>query len=66
MPRKSRVKYISFHHIINRGIAKSNIFLKDDDFKKFLEIVQETKERYNFVLHSFCLYDHFGKGIKKF
>ncbi len=55
MPRKPRVEYIGFHHIINRGVAKSNIFLKDDDFKKFLEIVAEAKERYDFILHSFCL-----------
>ncbi len=55
MPRKPRVEYIGFHYINNRGVAKSNIFLKDDDFKKFLQILQEAKERYNFVLHSFCL-----------
>ena len=55
MPRKPRIEYIGFHHIINRGVARSNIFLKDDDFKKFLEIVKVAKERYDFVLHSFCL-----------
>ncbi len=38
MPRKPRVEHIGFHHIINRGVARGNIFLKDDDFKKFLEI----------------------------
>ena len=55
MPRKPRVEYIGFHHIINRGVARSNIFLKDDDFKKFLEIVEVAKERYDFIIHSFCL-----------
>ncbi len=55
MPRKPRVEYIGFHHIINHGVARDNIFLKDDDFKKFLEILQEAKERYDFILHSFCL-----------
>ena len=45
----------SFHYIINRGVARSDIFLKDDDFKKFLEIVEAAKERYSFILHSFCL-----------
>ena len=55
MPRKPRVEYIGFHHIINRGVARGNIFLKDDDFKKFLEVLQEAKERYDFTLHSFCL-----------
>ena len=58
MPRKPRVEHIGFHHIINRGVARSDIFLKDDDFKKFLEIVAEAKERYDFILHSFCLMDN--------
>jgi len=55
MPRKPRIEYIGFHHIINRGVARGNIFLRDDDFKEFLEIVKVAKERYDFVLHSFCL-----------
>ncbi len=55
MPRRPRVEYIGFHHIINRGVARSNIFLKDNDFKKFLEILEDTKIRYDFIVHSFCL-----------
>ena len=55
MPRKPRVEHIGFHHIINRGVARSNIFLKEGDFKRFLEILQETRERYDFIIHSFCL-----------
>jgi len=55
MPRKPRVENIGFHHIINRGVARGNIFLKNEDFEKFLEILQETKDRYDFTVHSFCL-----------
>jgi len=55
MPRKPRIEAIGYHHIINRGVAKGDIFLKDADFKKFLEILEETKIRYNFIVHSFCL-----------
>jgi REP element-mobilizing transposase RayT len=56
MPRRPRVKSVGFHHIIiNRGVARSNIFLKDGDFKKFLVILEDTKLRYNFIVHSFCL-----------
>ena len=55
MPRRPRVESIGFHHIVNRGVARGDIFLKDSDFKKFLEILQEAKERYGFILHSFCL-----------
>ena len=55
MPRRPRVENIGFHHVVNRGVARGDIFLKDSDFKKFLEIVQEAKERYSFNVHSFCL-----------
>ena len=55
MPRRPRVENIGFHHIVNRGVARGDIFLKGNDFKKFLEIVKEAKERYDFTVHSFCL-----------
>lgn len=55
MPRKPRIEAIGYHHIVNRGVARDNIFLKDDDFEKFLEILEDTKIRYDFVVHSFCL-----------
>ncbi len=55
MPRKPRIEAIGYHHIINRGVARGDIFLKDNDFKKFLEILEEAKARYDFIVHSFCL-----------
>ncbi len=55
MPRKPRVEYRGFHHIINRGVARGNIFLKDADYLKFLEILEHTSKIYNFKVHSFCL-----------
>jgi REP element-mobilizing transposase RayT/DNA-binding CsgD family transcriptional regulator len=55
MPRKPRIETAGYHHIVNRGVARGDIFLKDDDFKKFLEILKNAKEIYNFIVHSFCL-----------
>jgi REP element-mobilizing transposase RayT len=55
MPRQPRVESIGFHHIINRGVARGNIFLKPDDYEKFLEILEDAKLRYDFFVHSFCL-----------
>ena len=55
MPRRPRVEEIGFHHIINRGVARSNIFLKLDDFEKLLGITLEAKERYDFTVHALCL-----------
>ena len=48
MSRKPRLKKAGFYHIINRGVARANIYLCDDDFFKFLEIVQEASEEFHF------------------
>lgn len=58
MPRQPRVEEIGFHHIINRGVARCDIFLKPDDYVKFLTILKEAKDRYHFVVHSLCLMDN--------
>jgi len=43
MPRRPRVERIGFYHLINRGVARGDIFSKPLDFEKFLEIVLEAK-----------------------
>ena len=55
MPRRPRIEYPGYHHIINRGVARGNIFLKDDDYIKFLEILDHTSKIYTFNVHSLCL-----------
>ncbi len=55
MPRKPRVEYAGYHHLINRGVARQDIFLKDEDFEKFLEILEHTTKVYRFKVHSLCL-----------
>jgi len=55
MPRRPRVEYPGFHHLINRGVARGNIFLKEGDFIKFLEILAHTSKVYTFKVHSLCL-----------
>ena len=65
MPRKSRINKIGFYHIINRGVARANIYLCDDDFMKFLEIVQDASDDYDFEIYSFCLMNnHYHLLIK--
>ncbi len=55
MARKLRIEEIGFYHIINRGVERRTIFLDDDDYIKFLEIVQDSSEVYRFIVHSYCL-----------
>ncbi len=55
MPRKKRIDRVGFYHIINRGVARSSIYHDDEDFLKFLDIVQEASGEYGFEIFSFCL-----------
>ncbi|MBO0958648.1 transposase [Neobacillus sp. MM2021_6] len=42
-------------HVTSRGIRKSSLFYEDEDYKKYLSYIEETKDRYPFQLHSYCL-----------
>ncbi len=55
MPRKRRIEKIGFYHIINRGVAKNVIFKDQECNAKFLEILQDASEDFNFEVYSFCL-----------
>ena len=55
MPRKHRIEKNGFYHIINRGVARNKVFLDDSDNIKFLEILQEACEDYEFEIYSYCL-----------
>jgi len=55
MPRKNRIEKVGFYHIINRGVARANIYHDDEDFVRFLEIVQDASEEYHFSIYSYCL-----------
>ena len=59
MPRVARDKgEFSTYHIIQRGNERKNIFISEDDRIKFLEITYRMKEKYNFILESYCLMDN--------
>jgi len=55
MPRKKRIEKVGFYHIINRGVARVNVYLSDKDYLTFLDIVQDAADEYKFETHSFCL-----------
>jgi putative transposase len=55
MPRKARVEIPGYYHIINRGVDKRNIFLKDEDFHYFLDLLYKESKNYNIILHNYCL-----------
>ena len=56
MPRNNR-RYgrERLYHIMLRGINKSVIFNDDNDRRKFLKILKDTKDKYDYKLYAYCL-----------
>ncbi len=55
MPRRPRVDLAGYHHIVNRGVEKREVFSEDEDYETFLEILCEACAKFNVILHSYCL-----------
>ncbi len=58
MPRKPRIDFPGYHHVINRGVNRENIFLCDEDKQEFLQILNIAREIYQLTIHSFCVLDN--------
>ncbi len=39
MGRRPRLDMAGFHHVVNRGIERSNVYRSDEDKEKFLEML---------------------------
>ena len=55
MPRKPRIDLAGYHHIINCGVNRSDIFMDESDYETFLKIVCKACRTYKVVLHDYCL-----------
>jgi len=55
MPRRPRIDLAGFHHVINRGVNGSNIFVDASDYEMFLKIVCKACRLYQVILHDYCL-----------
>jgi len=44
MGRRARLDMVGFHHVVNRGIERSNVYRSDEDKEKFLEILCDYKQ----------------------
>ncbi|MBI4744460.1 MAG: transposase [Actinobacteria bacterium] len=59
MARPLRIEFENaFYHITSRGNAGNNIFLKKEDFKDFLEILESVIDRYSWMCHAYSLMDN--------
>ncbi len=53
MARKIRIEDAGFHHIINRGVNRGLVFNSTADKDKFLEIICEVSQQYDFTIHAY-------------
>lgn len=59
IPRKARIKSeFGIYHVIQRGNEKKNIFRNNCDRYKYIEVLIKAKEKYNFLVHGYCLMDN--------
>jgi len=55
MARRPRIEVAGYYHIINRGVEQRVVFYDKDDFEYFIELLIKGCERFNIVLHNYCL-----------
>ena len=56
MSRPLRLEFAgALYHITSRGNGRNLIYLQDDDFELFLQVSTDVCERYNWVVHAYCL-----------
>lgn len=56
MARQKRIWYPgATYHITCRGNRRYPIFFDDWDYRKYLSFLEDTSEKYPFIIHSYCL-----------
>lgn len=56
MARPLRVEYPgAFYHVISRGNSGAAVFKTDRDRKRFLDYLQNARERFSLLIHAYCL-----------
>ncbi len=55
MPRKYRITEVGFHHVVNRGVERRNIFYEEEDFDVFLDNLKYVSKTYKLTIHAYCI-----------
>jgi len=58
MPTRPRIDIAGYHHIMNRGVDRMNIFRHSEDKNMFLQIINKTAIIHKVVVHDYCLMDN--------
>ena len=59
MPRRPRIELSGFHHVINRGVNQSDIYMCDEDYEMFLMIICKASKNYRVIVHDYCLMSNY-------
>ncbi|MFC4656771.1 transposase [Rheinheimera marina] len=56
MSRPLRLEYAgALYHVTSRGNEHKAIYLQESDYKKFLKVLEQVCQRYNWLIHAYCL-----------
>ena len=55
MARLPRIDLAGFHHVINRGVEKREVFIDKEDYDEFLTLLCQHCVKYEVDVHSYCL-----------
>lgn len=59
MARPLRIEYAgALYHVTSRGNRQEAIYLNDQDRQDFLSILRQVCERFNWLVHAYCLMDN--------
>ncbi len=58
MPTRPRIDMAGYHHIINRGVNRCNVFESPSDKEMFLQILNKISSVHKFIVHDYCLMDN--------
>jgi len=58
MPTRPRIDFAGYHHIINRGVNRCDVFNQDYDKDTFLAILNKTAIIHKVILHDYALMDN--------
>jgi putative transposase len=43
------------YHLINRGNGRQQVFHKEGDYRSFIDLLQQAREKFQVQLHAWCL-----------
>jgi len=58
MPTRPRIDFAGYHHIINRGVNRCDVFNHVNDKDMFLQIINKTAIIHKVILHDYVLMDN--------